>query len=264
MDFSEVKLVVADMDGTLLNSNHELPSDFHNVFEKLASKEILFAAASGRQYFNILKAFTGIEDHAIFIAENGSFVAHQGNEILVQGMDHETTRQQLIEARTFQDVFPILCGKKKAYVENNEPEFVEKFKLYYDRYEFVDDLLLVEDDEFLKIALCDLAGAESNSYQHFIKKQNYLQVKVSGKIWLDLSHPLANKGRALQVVQKKFGISRDQTMVFADYLNDLEMIRESRYSFAMENAHPDVKKAAQYSAASNDDNGVMRVLYQLL
>jgi HAD superfamily hydrolase (TIGR01484 family) len=67
-------------------------------------------------------------------------------------------------------------------------------------------------------------------------------VKVSGSIWLDISHKLANKGRAMELLQKKYSITTEQTMAFGDYLNDLEMMQQAHYSFAMENAHPDIKK----------------------
>ncbi len=264
MDFTSIKLVVADMDGTLLTSDHKLPEEFYATFEKLHRKGILFAAASGRQYYNILKLFPGLEQEILFIAENGSYVAYKDEELLVQAMDKDTARAQLIDARNFPGVFQILCGKKQAYIDDETPEFLEKMTLYYDRVKVVSDVTTVEDDDFLKIALCDLNGAEQNTYQHFRKKSDILQVKVSGKIWLDLSDPLANKGRALRHVQERFGISRDETMAFGDFLNDVEMLQESRFSYAMENAHPEVKKAAQYHAGSNDRNGVIEVLYKLI
>lgn len=260
MDFASVRLVVADMDGTLLTSNHELPKEFYSLFEKLKAKGILFAAASGRQYYNIVKMFPGLEQEILFIAENGSFVSYKDEELLVQAMDKDLARQQLMEAREFPDVYPILCGKRQAYIDNQSPEFLEKMSLYYDRIKVVDDILTVDGDDFLKIALCDLNGAEQNSYQHFRKKQGILQVKVSGKIWLDLSDPLANKGRALRHVQNLLGISRDQTMAFGDFLNDIEMLEESAFSYAMAGAHPEVKKAARFLTGSNDDFGVLNIL----
>ncbi len=259
-----VRLIAADMDGSLLDNDHNLPPDFDSTYSELRRHGIVFAAASGRQYFNIVKNFAGKEEDMLFIAENGSFVTHGKRELLVQAMEPEIARTQIKEARALRGVYPILCGKKRAYIDNNTPAFVDKLSLYYDRYEIVEDLLTVNDDEFLKIALCDFEGAESNSYQHFRNKADVLQVKVSGKIWLDLSHPLANKGRALRFLQEKMGISSDETMVFGDYLNDLEMMKEAHFSFAMANAHPDVKKAARFLAPANTEHGVTRVMLQLL
>ena len=53
-------------------------------------------------------------------------------------------------------------------------------------------------------------------------------------------------------------------MVFGDYNNDLEMIEQADYSFAMQNAHPNVTKAARYSTKSNNENGVEHILEQLI
>jgi len=263
MDFSSVRLVASDMDGTLLNTRHELSPDFFTVFNRMRSKDILFSAASGRQYQNLYNCFPGIQDEIIFIAENGSYVMHQGKELHLQQMDRDLTRDILKRIKKIPNVLTVLCGKKSAYIDNGDPAFVDRLSRFYDAYTLVDNLVNVDDDEFLKIAICDLSGAEQNSYPHFLEYENDLQVKVSGNVWLDLSHKLAHKGRALDVVQKKFGIARQHTMVFGDYLNDVEMMGEAHFSFAMENAHPEVKNAAKFITHSNDNRGVLSILEQL-
>ena len=78
-----IKLIATDMDGTLLNSKNEIQDGFYEVFNKLEEKGIIFAAASGRQYYNLLKRFEGIEDKMMFIAENGTFVVYKGKELVV-------------------------------------------------------------------------------------------------------------------------------------------------------------------------------------
>jgi Cof subfamily protein (haloacid dehalogenase superfamily) len=263
-DLSKVKFVVTDMDGTLLNSHYELSKDFFPAFRKMQSKGILFAAASGRQYYNLLNRFESIKNEMVFIAENGSYVVYKGEDMLVEAMEHEITREQLLQARNIPHTYVVLCGKKRAYVEKEDTVFISKVKLYYDRFEVVENLLDVEDDEFLKIAICDLAGSEKNSFTHFKQMRDILQVKVSGNIWLDISHKLANKGRAMELLQKKHNIKIEETMAFGDYLNDLEMMHKAHFSFAMENAHPDIKKAARFLAKSNDENGVMEILQHML
>ena len=264
MDLSKIKLVAADMDGTLLNAKHELSPGFFPLFEQMKARRILFAAASGRQYWNLLNRFESIQDDVIFIAENGSYVVYKGEELLVQAMEPDVTREQIKTARKIPGVHIILCGKKGAYVESEAPAFIDNVKMYYDRFEVVDDLLKVDNDQFLKIAICDLLGSEANSYPFFKQNKDHLQVKISGHIWLDISHQLANKGRALNVLQQKYDISVDETMVFGDYLNDLEMMQQASFSFAMENAHVDIKNVARFIAKSNEENGVTIVLKEML
>lgn len=264
MNLSNIKLVAADMDGTLLNAKHELSPDFFPLLDQMRSKGILFAAASGRQYHNLYNRFLSVKDEVIFIAENGSYVMYKGEELLVQAMDKEIARELILAARKIPNVYIILCGKKKAYIESDAPEFIKNVNMYYDACEMVNDLSQVDDDEFLKIAICDMAGTETNSYKHFKHLQDKLQVKISGHIWLDLSHKLANKGRALAMLQEKYHISAEETMVFGDYLNDLEMIQQAGVSYAMENAHTDIKNAARFITKSNEENGVIVVLQQML
>jgi Cof subfamily protein (haloacid dehalogenase superfamily) len=264
MDISKVKLIATDMDGTLLDSQKRLPGDFYPLFQQLRLRGILFAAASGRQFFNLQNEFLPVKDDLIFIAENGSYVFYKGRDVLVQALDKNTTHQLISIARTIPQAYIILCGKKQAYIENTDPVFMEHVNMYYDRQAVVDDLTKVEDDQFLKIAICDFAGSEKNSYTYFKHLENEIEVKVSGNLWLDLSHKLANKGRAIKALQQSLNISFEETMVFGDYLNDLEMMSEGYFSYAMENAHPDIKTASRFITASNDEAGVMKVLETML
>jgi Cof subfamily protein (haloacid dehalogenase superfamily) len=264
MDISQIKLVATDMDGTLLDPQHNLPSDFYQVYQALKDKGILFAAASGRQYYNLRNLFEPIKDELIFLAENGSYVVFQGEELLVQALDPTETKRLIQKAREVEGAYLVLCGKKSAYVDNTAPEFMEQVALYYDEVNVVDDLLQVEDDQFLKIAICELGGVEESSNLHFQEEREHLQITVSGKIWLDLCDQQANKGRGMEVIQQKFNITPEQTMVFGDYLNDLKMIQKAHYSYAMENAHPDIKEAARFTTKSNQENGVLEVLQKLI
>jgi Cof subfamily protein (haloacid dehalogenase superfamily) len=259
-----IKLIASDMDGTLLNSNHELSTSFYPVFDQLKENNIRFVAASGRQYFNLEQKFASIKDDVIFVAENGSYVVNKNQELHVQATDPAIIFELVAKARTLPDTYTIICGKKKAYVENSAPEFIDQLKLYFERYEIVDDLTTIDHDQFLKFTLCDLAGSQENSYPHFAHYANSLQVKVSGPTWLDISDKLANKGVAIEVLQKKFGITYEETMVFGDYFNDVEMLQKAYYSYAMENAHPEVKKFARFVTGSNEDGAVIKVIQEML
>src|SRR5438045_1174375 len=99
MNLSKIKLVAADMDGTLLNAKHELSPDFYPIFNEMKDKGLIFAAASGRQYFNLLNRFKSVQDDVIFIAENGSIVVYKGKDILVQAMEPLIVKEQLLTVR---------------------------------------------------------------------------------------------------------------------------------------------------------------------
>ena len=53
-------------------------------------------------------------------------------------------------------------------------------------------------------------------------------------------------------------------MVFGDYLNDLEMMESAYHSYAMENAHDDLKKVARFRAKKNTENGVVEKIKEVI
>ena len=258
-----IKLIATDMDGTLLNSNNEIQEGFYDVFNEIKEKEIIFAAASGRQYYNLLERFKGIDDNMMFIAENGTFVVYKGEELIVNSLDINIARELIKVGRTIDNAYVILCGKNAAYIESRDKRLVEQTEKYYARYEIVSDLTTIEDD-ILKVTICDFSGSENNSNKYFDDYRDKAQICVSGEIWLDMTAKGINKGLAIKEVQDKLNIKFEETMVFGDYLNDLEMMDSAYHSYAMENAHDDLKKVARFRAKKNTENGVVEKIKEVL
>ena len=263
MDKSNIKLIVSDVDGTLLNSQHQLNPKFFDVFEQLHSAGITFVVASGRQYQNLRKVFERIEDRVIFAAENGSYIMYRDQEMYSTTLSHPMLQELVTIGREIPTANIVLCGKKSAYVENRSPEFLEHLSVYFEKFEVVDNVLAVRD-EILKFTICDLTGSEKNSYPGFKHLSDQYQVKVSADTWLDISDRLAHKGNAVAMLQNHFGVTKEQTMVFGDYLNDLEMMHQAYFSYAMANGHPEVKGVARYIAKHNNEDGVLDVLERLV
>ena len=263
MDLSKIKMVVTDMDGTLLNSNHEVSDQFFELFKELKSKGILFVAASGRQYNSIVDKLYTIKDDIIVIAENGGFAMKQEIEILATPLDKYHVEKILSTLNTIPNIHPVLCGKHKAYISGNSDEFTEKLSEYYTAFEVLDNLNDF-DSEVIKIAIYHFDSSEQYIYPFVKHFEDELKVKVSGENWLDISNMNAHKGYALEKVMKSYNLYSNEVMVFGDYNNDLEMLALSDYGFAMENAHPNVKKVAKYSTLSNDENGVEHILKLLV
>ena len=73
-----------------------------------------------------------------------------------------------------------------------------------------------------------------------------------------------NKGEAVKLLQESLNIKPEETMVFGDQLNDLEMMKQAYYSFAVGNARPEVKKAARFQTDTNVRDGVLKILKLLV
>ncbi len=260
MTSAKIKFIATDMDGTFLNSQGQLDPEFFDLFPLLEQKEIVFAAATGRQYYSLLETFAPIKDRMMFIAENGTLVMHQGKELYSSTIDTPSARHIVEQARLIEGAFVVLCGKRSAYIETSQQDALDEVSKYYHRCQQVDDLLTVED-EFIKIAICHFGGTEALVYPS-INEQFGLshKVVVSAKIWLDVMNANASKGDAIKHLQHTLGFSFEETMSFGDYFNDVEMLQQSYHAYAMENAHEGVKKYARFNAPSNDDSGVLQVL----
>ncbi len=263
MDLSGIKMVVTDMDGTLLNSNHEVSNRFFELFEKMKQRGIHFVAASGRQYESMVDKLGRVKNDMLFIAENGALIKKQGQVLLTTPLAKKHISTILDAVRPIKNAHPVLCSSEKAYVNGTSQNFLTLLKEYYTEFQEVDDQHQVNDD-VLKIAIYHFESSERFIYPAVRHLENTLKVKVSGSNWVDVSHVNAHKGYALEMVMREYAITSDEILVFGDYNNDLEMLELSNYSFAMANAHPDVKKVAKFETRSNDEFGVEAVLEKLL
>lgn len=256
----QIKFIASDMDGTLLNESSQLSPEFYDVYHQLKQKGVIFAAASGRQYASLQKTFAPIKDEIMYIAENGTLVMHQGEELYCCPLGNDVVEGIVSEARQIEGAYIVLCGKRSAYIETQDPQALAELQKYYAECQYVEDLLSVED-EFIKIAICHFDSTEEHVYPVINRKfGSSNQVVVSAKIWLDVMHAQASKGAAIEHLQQTLGFTHEQTMSFGDYFNDVEMLKSSYHSYAMDNAHPEVKKLARFGAPSNVDNGVLTVI----
>jgi Cof subfamily protein (haloacid dehalogenase superfamily) len=258
------KLIVTDMDGTLLDDTLKLPDDIWEVVEQLRQKGILFAVASGRQYHTLAHIFDRIKEDLLFIAENGTYVVYKNELIFSHPLDKGAVAKFVEVGRQIPGLNLMTCGTETAYIEKATDErFLKEARSYYEKLEVVDDLAKVDAD-ILKFTICDLAGSEKNAYPFYKPFEKDYKVAVSGKIWMDIMPLGANKGTALTKMQQKLGITDAETIVFGDYLNDEEMMRAATNSYAMANAHQEIIRISKFKTRfDNNRNGVIDTLKSL-
>ena len=261
-----IKLIAADLDGTLLDSSHSLPKNFYSLIERMHDKGITFAAASGRQYYGVEALFEPVRDKMLFIAENGGIAFEKGKLIYSLPMPDCDVLDMVREAEILYDagVRILLSGENCAYVCDSDKDFSESCNTYCARLKAVSDFSEIPDgDHIIKIALYDKM-AEQRTYPVMKKFADRYNVILSNTCWVDIVGKNVNKGTAVEQLMKKHGAGYNETMVFGDYLNDYEMMSKCRYSYAMANAHAELKKAANFIAPSNDENGVVREILRLI
>lgn len=264
---ADIRLIVTDMDGTLLDDAKRIPDGLWPMLAELRRRGVLFSPASGRQYATLARQFAEVAEGMVFIAENGTYVVRDGVELssdtLAPAVAADIARAARRLVADGVDVGAVVCGKRSAYVERTDEAFLAEVRKYYVEHRVVDDVTAVEDD-VIKIALFDFGSAEHSTAPALAGFAGTHQVVVSGEHWVDVMNRTANKGTALRGLQRSLGITPAQTMVFGDYLNDLEMLDAADWSFAMAGAHPEVVGRARHLAPSNNDNGVLRTIARVL
>ncbi|MFJ5966699.1 Cof-type HAD-IIB family hydrolase [Streptomyces sp. NPDC093060] len=264
---ADIRLVVTDMDGTLLDDAKRIPDGLWPMLAELRRRGVLFSPASGRQYATLARQFAEVAEGMVFIAENGTYVVRDGVELSSDVLDRSVAADLARTVRRLVadgvDVGAVVCGKRSAYVERTDEAFLAEVRKYYVEHRIVEDVTAVEDD-VIKVALFDFGSAEHTTAPTLDAFTATHQVVVSGEHWVDVMNRTANKGAALRGLQRELGITPAQTMVFGDYLNDLEMLDAADWSFAMSNAHPEVVRRARRLAPSNNENGVLRTIAHVL
>ena len=261
-----IKIIFSDMDGTLLTSENKLPDGFDEMMAELKKRGVIFAPTSGRQYFSLMKTFPKYENEFIFLSDNGTLVMKNGKEIFSQPMNFSDVKEILKFSEPIKDILRVFCGKKAAYIlkKENLPYYTDGFKIYFTESVPVDTWDDV-DDVPIKISFYDPTGnAAEYVYPKFEKFQNSFQIVLASDFWTDITAPHASKGVGVQSLQKILNIKPEECAAFGDYMNDYEMLQAVGYSFAMANAHPEIKKVAKFETATNDEFGVMLGIKKLM
>ena len=257
-----IKLIATDLDGTMLDDQKRMPANFDEVLGDLTSRNIRFAVSSGRSFCTLKQQFGRYVDDLIFICDNGAFVYDKGEVISVSLLPDDAVRN-IIRYCEELGLVVLLCGRHGTWHNAADAECVEEISRYYINQQYMEDLSSF-DDEIFKVAIMEKGGIENSAYPKLRARYgDYFNVQLSGSRWVDIMDHGITKGSALHKVQNRLGVDYGETMSFGDYLNDIEMLENSYYSFSMENSHSLVKKAANFSTGSNNDNSVMKEIIKL-
>lgn len=260
-----IKLVVSDIDGTLLpEGTDQLNPELYEIVRELKAKGILFAGASGRQYASMRHVFEPIAHDMIFIAENGTNVMCRETTMASEYIDPALAEEVLCYLRGLKDCEITVSTPEVMYVENNNEAFIKLLtEGYHNRVQPVDDLMPYCRNTN-KISVYRREGVETIEDEIMELFAEKLHTTLAGKIWIDFMKSGTDKGLALTTIQKQLNILPEETMAFGDNCNDIGMLRCAGESYAVENAHPQLKAAAKYITKSYKENGVINTIRERL
>ena len=260
-----IKLIVSDMDGTLVNDEKKIDENIYALLPKLKEKGIRFVVASGRQYPSLCKDFQEHVKDVVLCSENGAFIMDNGKELYAKCMTKEQVKMSLDAAFAVEGMEPVVCAKHVTYTRSPEmKDFLGSPKFNY-KMALVDDLYNIDDD-IIKISMAVMNGEDTVSMFRKVRAvlDESLNLMTSGEGCMDTGIYGVNKGTAVEVLQEMWDIAPEETMVFGDQYNDVDMFDRAHYSFAMAGAVEGVKKKARYLAGSNNEGGVVKEIEKFI
>ena len=256
----DIRLVLVDIDGTLLNSRQEVTLLTKQAIGKLKEKGIMFGIATGRSPYavrNLVQEWGIKDDTDLIMGFNGGSV-----------YDMHTKEMTSVLTLSGQAV-PAIQKDLEGFAYNIGMYEFETFKAMKDdpmarriaasnRFEFIqDDFSSYLDQQLGKL----LIMAEKEEMDRIIARYETLPPSPlyhtfrSAPILLECVNPELSKSKGITLLLERLGLAPEQLMTFGDAMNDFDMIRDY-VGVAMGNADPRVTAVATYTTLSNDEDGI--------
>lgn len=261
-------LYVSDLDGTLLRSN-ETTSEYTNfVINSLVDKGMIFSYATARSLITAKKVTKGIEAKIPLIVYNGAFVIDNITEKILIANYFDDFVHSVLEDLFSNGVYPIVY----AYINGKEKfSFVSELctkgmKMFLDsrkgdiRTNAVDSLCNLKEGDIFYITCIDEPEKLKPLYEKYKDRYHcvYQTDIYTDEQWLEIMPLEASKSNAIKQLQSM--LDCEKVIVFGDGKNDIDMFQMADASYAVANAHEDLKQYATEVILSNDEDGVAKWL----
>ncbi len=261
-----IKMVVSDMDGTLLNSNLEISQENLNAINDLREKGIRFCIATGRPEQLLKEYIDPLRMEDPIIMYNGSVIGHpfQKEKLYELKLDKEDVKS-IIEYCEENDIICMPYSKDKIiskpnyrvdFFEERNKNLEEKNKTVFEDIRDIDKI--INENNINKILLIENDKEKYAKIKKMLATYPQFEIVTSQKGFIDINPRGASKGNALKVLADHFGYKLSEIVVFGDQDNDVSMLEIAGMSVAMANASVNAKKVSKYATVSNNDSGVAK------
>ncbi len=264
-----VKLIVTDLDGTLLSDEKHIPKENIEVLKMAMEKGIHVSVATGRNFYSAKPYVEELGLDVPVIFQNGAFIYQWlENKTIYRSDLKSEIAEKVIEVARKHKLFYILyrdfLEEKDMYIDQN---YSGNFSLYLNqnrwRLNIVDDVLkylkvkfnvaevaLVGEEEIILQALNE--ALEVSRLQTSIVKNN----TIKNETFYEVFGPNSSKELSIKHLLEYFNVSLEETMYLGDSFNDIGLLKMVGHPVVMENGHEEVKRYAKYITKSNNEAGV--------
>lgn len=267
-----VKLILLDLDGTLLNSDKLISDREYSALERAHQMGVHIVPSTGRFFAGMPKVVRDLPFVRYAITVNGAEVYDVQAEKAISRAEIPWKQADEVYARL--DTFPVIydCfqdgwGYMDAELYARIDEFIADPRVNRMVRELRKPVtefrktMAVEQKPVQKIQMF-FTDQQTRLATWETLKQEFPELTVTSSISnnVELNAKLAHKGEALRRLCDHLGISIEETMAFGDGPNDCSMIETAGIGVAMDNACPELKQVADYITDTNDNFGVAKAI----
>ena len=283
-----MKLIATDLDGTLLNEEHEVSKENIKAIQRAQEQGIEVIVATGRTYFDAVSICKKFGLNTYLISYNGAAIHDKiGQEIssLTMGRDDVRYMVNWLEER---DYYYEVSTNKKIYISSHAKEILHReaqrlkgtaFEVDSTYFEEIVEQIFSQNGMTPVKNYEEAMDAEEALYKVFCfsfddkKRQIAIDNFAGMKQFLmtssmtnnfELGNKDASKGNALKIVADRLGISLDKAMAIGDNYNDVSMMEIVGFSVAMGTAKEDIKKLCSFVTYGNDKHGVAHAIEKFM
>lgn len=271
-----IKLIVTDLDGTFMNSNHiTIPQENIEAFKKAHEMGVKVAIASGRTKIladNVTEQLPFLD---YLITSNGAVTYDlKTGEIVCQTLIDNKQSVEIFNILKDYDLLYEIYYKGDCFMNRESYSmFDEKhvsphiYKLLVNFIKEVPDLeTLIDGNGIEKLNILTLSAEQRIELEEKISNSGEVAFASSFPVTtgkngnLEMTNAKATKGFAVKGIADSLGIGKESVMCFGDGENDCPMLEYADYSFAMENGTDLAKSTAKFMTDTNDNGGVAKAI----
>ncbi len=258
------KMICLDIDGTLLNSKHEISKEVKEAINVAANEKnipVILVSARMPKGITFLQKELGIEQ---------PIICYSG--ALILDKDNKTLSKEVIDVFNLEEIYKLACENNiHVSLYKDDEWYIEELDYWAKQESEITNIIPTVTDfkELIEIwknegtgpnkILC-MADPDKITLLKEGTKTIDLNIYPSKPTYLEIMPAKASKTSAINVLQKKFNIDKSEIIAMGDNYNDIDMLEYAGLGIAMGNAPEDVKKHGDYVTLTNDEDGVAAAL----
>ncbi|ORW04584.1 HAD family hydrolase [Mycobacterium kyorinense] len=262
MATDRIRLLLADVDGTLVDQQKRLTDAAIEAVHKLHDADVLFAVTSGRPPKGMAMLVDALDLQTPIAGFNGGIFVKPDMTVIEQRVLPDDLVAPIadvigsfdLDVWIYQGADWFVPDPNGSHVDREtktvqfEPKVMQDVK---DHTESVAKIVGVSDDH-------DAVAAATKAVQD--RFGEHVAASTSQPYYLDVTHPQANKGSVAKYLAAQYKLAPEQIATIGDMPNDILMFKHSGLTIAMGNADERVKKAADEVTDSNDSDGFAKAV----